>query len=148
MGVDYEGPDRCEIVEGQGYRIIDIGNSEYAQPPGTNTWHRTLQLSSEAQCALGTILLNPLLYSNQVQRTGNRYEVEEVTPTTVNSLQIAGWWRVTLVVQDGRVVQETVTSTPTFHPDLIVNTGPAMVTYSEFGSSPPVTAPPTNDISG
>ncbi len=147
--VVYKGPDRCEIVEGQGYRIIDIGDYEYTQPPGSHTWQKpTLQLPSETQCVLGTIFLTPLLYSNQVQRSGDTYQVRG-TPTIVNSVQISGWWRVTLVVHADKVVQEVVISTPTStHPGVVVDLGSAVITYSAFGTSPPVTAPPTNDISG
>jgi hypothetical protein len=151
-GVDtvvVRGPDRCEIDSPGGYRLGDIGDYEYTNSNGGRTWQRSeLFATWDNQRDFGTSWLTPLLYTNQVSRSGNVYEVG-IEPTVLNSVQISGTWSVKLFVCDDRIVKETVTNhTPEPQFALHLHPGPLLVTYGSFGSSSPVTVPPFTDLAG
>jgi hypothetical protein len=90
-----------------------------------------------------------------VKREGNTY-VSNVPTTLVNRVgnnYFTFTGIIKTVVSDGRVVSEDIVGSESRH--LIghrgtVNTFPEseVLTHSAFGTSPPVTAPPTNDVTG
>jgi hypothetical protein len=142
----YGAPLRCEFIYPNGARLMDIGTDEYTQAVGGQTWRRsTLGSVWDSQCDGVTTFLAPLLYSTEVERSGDR-QVVHVKPTVVNSIQVSGTWLVNLVVRGDKIEQEVVTNeTPKPALALPVHQAPVLSIYYAFGTSS-VLATPANDV--
>ncbi len=130
---------------------IVIGRTAYGRSNSSNKW--TMRQPADPTSGASwraDVWLNPLLSVVRVQRSGNVYQVE-VKPEILSSATTMTQ-SITVVVRANRVVSENIEST--FRYTRANKTtrsrqgGTVHVTYSAFGTSPPVTVPPASEVSG
>jgi hypothetical protein len=162
----YDGPDLCKeqltTYGGPGYfssetSSIIVGKTTYTLGPG-NTWSKA-PTGAEQPCKAATVWLTALSRATRVRASGDKYV--SVTPVSYSSsaVHISVSTVTTSIIKDGRVVSEEMVTTarntaptptsggPTGGTTVFEVGGQVSVTYSAFGNSPPITAPPASDIS-
>jgi hypothetical protein len=161
----YQRPNRClvevkDASDAGGMDTIIMGRVEYVKPADSSTWARSPVLQEAASAVpeltasgRATQYLKFLLQTTTVQMSTNGFSVD-IEPDAVidNHESNAKKWAASaaVVVRGGVVTQEDVTITGSDHVmgKTLTYTEHDEVTYSAFGTSPPVTAPPASDVSG
>ena len=161
----YHPPDRCStnsVFDDPGYveqdQVVDIGAIEYSRALSAlhpndydaESWEKEAIFPTWDACNQPTTWLTPLLSAVRVQRNGDVYQGEETSMLVASGLSnetstptfrvvIVGdhvvsetWYLTVHVKQKGKATDGT--------------TPPVVISYGAFGSAPPVSAPPANEV--
>jgi hypothetical protein len=158
LTIQYESPNRLRIVpSGE----IDIGSTLYLPVSGIGGRHWIEQKDDQpSQADAFSAELRAVLQSTSVQRDGNTFRTERVVSTASLVPGTPGQilTTLTLVVHGAYVVRETfalhgvIPPLPSpagcrqCAPDKDPVLAPPAMTYSDFGRTPPIAAPPKSEV--
>jgi hypothetical protein len=143
----FQAPDRFDLIESNPKQeVISIGTTVYTRAIGSSIW------TTPGTGSLGTLDANEgllLLLYGSVQQWHNIYHVTygSIPRVATNQHALYERYAYTATVQDGKVVSLDGMTTAFAQGFPSVLSEQTDVTYSAFGTSPPVTAPPASDIS-
>ena len=151
----YQAPDRYEEVDENAGTYIAVSNTTFVRDEGATTWLAEELAGETVRNDVATWLL-PLLGRASVERVGSVYRAD-IFPVVLNksfdySANNAYYTfkgTIKTVIRDGKVQSVDIAGTLTNHGGVGLSVPSpvcGMLTYSAYGTSPSVSAPPASEV--